>query len=100
MRNRELLRAIEIELLLDDAEGPFGFLTLDRPVEHIIGDILDGIREHARREHLLHSLHAVLHVSPEKSLLERFLFRERKIFLCEGFIVAKGSVPAREEFSP
>ena len=52
-RDRKGVLAVEVKLLLDDAEGFLGDLALYGPVEDIIRDVLDILREFVCRDDLL-----------------------------------------------
>ncbi len=86
----EVMFAVEFEFLFDDTEWFLGDFTFDCPVQDIIRDLGNVIREFVCRNDLFYFGEWWFVVGPvEDVILDCLFFGERIIFLCYCFIIPK-----------
>ena len=99
-RDRQVILAIKLQFGLYDAEGFACRFAYDCPIKNVIGYIFDAIGESVGRDRLCDFWEGWLVVTPLESFRESLVASERKVLLCDGFIIPKERDGYGEKLSP
>jgi len=100
MRYWDFMCAVEVQFLLNDAEGFLALLADHRPVEDIVRNVLDSIRELCSGDRFLHRKLLFRSVIPGESLSQRLFLREREVVVCRALVVSEARAFLGQELPP
>ncbi len=98
--NREVMFSVKLEFLLDYPEGFSGSLAFDGPIQNVVRDFGNVVRELVCQDNFFQFREWGLIVGPIESAGKGLFPSYGKIFVREGFVVPKWRKGGWKEFAP